>query len=61
MSRLAVADDLAVGRLRAVDIPGLNLERTLRAIWIGARTPPAGAIRELLSHITSLPQRSKAL
>jgi DNA-binding transcriptional LysR family regulator len=53
MSRLAVADDLAVGRLRAVPIPGLNLQRRLRAIWAGGRTPPAGPIRDLLSHITS--------
>ncbi|WP_343598968.1 LysR family transcriptional regulator [Mycobacterium sp.] len=51
MSRLAVADDLAVGRLRAVAIPELNLRRELRAIWVGGRTPPAGAIRALLSHI----------
>jgi len=57
MSRLAVADDLAVGRLRAVDVPELNLRRELRAIWVGGRTPPAGAIRDLLSHIrnTSAP------
>ncbi|WP_285180680.1 LysR substrate-binding domain-containing protein, partial [Mycobacterium tuberculosis] len=53
MSRLAIADDLAFGRLLAVDIPALNLRRQLRAIWVGGRTPPAGAIRDLLSHITS--------
>lgn len=53
MSRLAVADDLAAGRLRAVDVLDLNLRRNLRAIWVGGRTPPAGAIRDLLSHITS--------
>ncbi|BBZ43472.1 LysR family transcriptional regulator [Mycobacterium parmense] len=53
MSRLAVADDLAVGRLLAVTVPGLDLRRKFRAIWVGGRTPPAGAIRELLSHITS--------
>jgi DNA-binding transcriptional LysR family regulator len=53
MSRLAVADDLAVGRLRAVEVPELNLRRELRAIWVGGRTPPAGAIRDLLSHIRS--------
>ncbi|GFG75956.1 LysR family transcriptional regulator [Mycobacterium botniense] len=51
MSRLAVADDLAIGRLRAVSVPELNLRRQLRAIWVGGRTPPAGAIRDLLSHI----------
>lgn len=53
MSRLAVADDLAVGRLRAVVIPDLDLRRQLRAIWVGGRTPPAGAIRQFLSHISS--------
>lgn len=54
MSKLAVADDLAVGRLRAINIPELDLRRQFRAIWVGGRTPPAGAIRDLLSHITSL-------
>lgn len=53
MSRLAVADDLAAGRLRAINIPELDLRRQLRAIWVGGRTPPAGAIRDLLSHIRS--------
>lgn len=53
MSRLAVADDLAVGRLRAVAVPELDLRRQFRAIWVGGRTPPAGAIRDLLSHITT--------
>lgn len=51
MSRLAVADDLAVGRLRAITIPELDLRRKFRAIWVGGRTPPAGAIRDLLSHV----------
>lgn len=51
MSRLAVADDLAVGRLHAVHIPKLDLRRKFRAIWVGGRTPPPGAIRDLLSHI----------
>lgn len=53
MSRLAVADDLEVGRLRAIAIPELDLRRKFRAIWVGKRTPPAGAIRDLLSHIAS--------
>ncbi|BBZ22422.1 LysR family transcriptional regulator [Mycolicibacter hiberniae] len=53
MSRLAVADDLAIGRLRCVDVPEVDLRRTLRAIWTGGRNPPAGAVRELLSHIGS--------
>jgi len=53
MSRLAVADDLAIGRLRTVAIPELNLRRDLRAVWVGGRTAPAGAARDLLAHITS--------
>lgn len=53
ISRLAVADDLAVGRLRLVEVPELDLHRELRAIWTGGRTPPAGAVRDLLSHIGS--------
>jgi DNA-binding transcriptional LysR family regulator len=51
MSRLAVADDLAIGRLRTVAVPELNLRRQLRAIWVGGRTPVAGVARDLLSHI----------
>lgn len=53
MSRLAVEDDLTLGRLREVPIAGLDLRRELRAIWSGGRTPPAGAVRDLLSHIAS--------
>lgn len=53
MSRLAVDDDLTLGSLREVPIAGLDLRRELRAIWSGGRTPPAGAVRELLSHIAS--------
>jgi DNA-binding transcriptional LysR family regulator len=53
MSRLAVADDLMHGRLRAVPLADIDLRRDLRAIWVGERTPPAGAVRDLLSHITS--------
>jgi molybdate transport repressor ModE-like protein len=53
MSRLAVSDDLAHGRLRAVPVADLDLRRDLRAIWLGARTPPAGAARDLLHHIAN--------
>ncbi|WP_374025542.1 LysR family transcriptional regulator [Mycobacterium sp. HNNTM2301] len=53
MSRLAVADDLAVGRLSTVTIPKLDLRRKFRAIWVGGRTPPAGAVRDMVSHIVS--------
>ena len=54
LSRLAVGDDIAAGRLRPVRVAGIVLRRELRAIWLGARTPPAGAVRELLSHIGSI-------
>jgi DNA-binding transcriptional LysR family regulator len=54
LSRLAVADDLQLGRLQAVDVADLDLRRALRAVWLGARTPPAGAARDLLSHIASV-------
>ncbi|OMC34541.1 LysR family transcriptional regulator [Mycobacterium sp. GA-1841] len=53
MSRLAVDDDLTLGRLTEVPVAGLDLRRQLRAIWSGGRTPPAGAVRNLLAHIAS--------
>jgi DNA-binding transcriptional LysR family regulator len=53
MSRLAVGDDLAIGRLRTVAVPELNLRRELRAIWVGGRAPAAGVARDLLTHIIS--------
>jgi molybdate transport repressor ModE-like protein len=53
MSRLAVSDDLMHGRLRAVPVADLDLRRDLRAIWMGAATPPAGAARDLLNHIAT--------
>ncbi len=51
LSRLAVSDDIAAGRLAAVPVDDLDLRRALRAVWLGARTPPAGAVRDLLAHI----------
>jgi molybdate transport repressor ModE-like protein len=53
ISELAVADDLAAGRLAEVRIPELDLRRTLRVIWAGAANPPAGAARDLVAHIAS--------
>ena len=53
MSRLAVSDDLTHGRLRVVPVTDLDLRRDLRAIWMGAQTPPAGAARDLLNHIAT--------
>ncbi|MCV7194961.1 LysR family transcriptional regulator [Mycobacterium angelicum] len=60
MSRLAVADDLAIGRMHEVAVPELDLRRQLRAIWVGGRLPPAGAVRDLLSYITSRCEADRA-
>lgn len=49
LSRLVVGDDLATGRLRAVPIDDLDLRRSLRAVWLGGRTPPAGPVRDLVA------------
>lgn len=54
LSRLAVTDDVAAGRLKAVPVAGLDLRRDLRAVWVGGRVPPAGGVRDLLTHIASL-------
>lgn len=54
LSGLAVRDDIAAGRLRRVAVTGINLHRELRAVWLGGRTPPAGAVRDLLAHIGAL-------
>ena len=60
LSRLAVADDFAAGRLRVVAVDGLHLRRDLRAVWLGGRTPPAGAVRDLLAHIGTLTRHGRA-
>ena len=54
MSDLAVREDLAVGRLRAVAVEGVDLRRALKAVWIGERLPPAGPARDLLTHLSSM-------
>lgn len=51
LSRLSVADDVEAGRLCTVKVEDLDLTRKIRAVWLGDRTPPAGAVRELLNHI----------
>ena len=52
VSRLAVTDDLRAGRLHRIVVPGLDLRRDLRAVWLGPPVPPAGAVRRLLAHIS---------
>ena len=53
ISELAVAGDLAAGRLIEVQVPELDLRRTLHAIWDGTKNPPAGPARDLIAHILS--------
>jgi DNA-binding transcriptional LysR family regulator len=53
LSELAVREDIDRGQLVAVAVDGLDLRRTLRAVWQGSRQPPAGAARDLISHITA--------
>jgi DNA-binding transcriptional LysR family regulator len=57
ITQLAVADDLADGRLTRIEIPGLDLNRALRAIWNGSASPPAGPARDLVTHILGLKRR----
>jgi hypothetical protein len=52
--------DCEVCRARRSSSPEMNLRRQLQAIWVGGRTPPAGAIRDLLSHIISAPTPSSS-
>jgi DNA-binding transcriptional LysR family regulator len=49
LSSLAVADALAAGRLVQVPTIGIDLDRTLRAVWIGGAEPPAGPGRDLVA------------
>lgn len=53
ISRLAVADDLASGRLVEVAVPGLTIERRLRAIWPRRTELPrlAAALLEMLRRV----------
>lgn len=51
ISSLSAADDLERGRLRAVPVADIDLKRQIRAVWSGASTPPAGAVRDVLNHV----------
>ncbi|MGI8459018.1 MAG: LysR substrate-binding domain-containing protein [Propionibacteriaceae bacterium] len=48
VSELAVADDLAAGRVRAVAVQGVGFERRLRAVWPRGQRP-SGPARDLLT------------
>jgi DNA-binding transcriptional LysR family regulator len=53
LSELTVAEDISARRLARVPVAGVNLRRSLRAIWAGGTLPPAGAARDLLAHVTA--------
>ena len=53
LSELTVAEDIGSHRLARVPVAGVNLRRSLRAIWAGGSLPPAGAARDLLAHVTA--------
>ena len=59
ISELAIADDLAAGRLCQIPVPGLDLHRDLRAVWDGTKQPPPGLARDLITHILNRRQRQQ--
>ncbi|GAA3574534.1 LysR family transcriptional regulator [Microlunatus spumicola] len=58
LSRLAVADDVARGRLVEVATSGVDLTRLLRAVWVSGRRPGPPA-RDLLRIATTAPVRPR--
>ena len=58
LSRLAVADDVARGRLVEVATSGVDLTRLLRAVWASGRRPGPPA-RDLLRIATTAPVRPR--
>lgn len=49
LSSLAIADDLALGRLVMVPVEGLSLRRQLSAIWRSGSNPPIGPAQDLVA------------
>jgi DNA-binding transcriptional LysR family regulator len=49
LSQLAVADDLAAGRLRVIEVDGLDLRRRFHAVWSGTSQPRPGPVRDLIT------------
>jgi hypothetical protein len=47
-----VLSELAGHRLTRVPVAGVNLRRSLRAVWSGGELPPVGAARDLLAHVS---------
>jgi Transcriptional regulator len=49
LSSLAIADDLALGRLVAVEVTGITLTRTLSAVWASGPHPPQAPAQDLIA------------
>lgn len=49
LSRRVVARDVDAGTLSIVAVQDLDLRRFFRAVWVGTRHPPAGAVRDLVA------------
>lgn len=49
LSRYAVRDDLASGRLVEIAVTGVDLTRPMHAVWIGDQEPPSGPARDLVT------------
>ena len=57
LSELAIADDLALGRLVAVDVVGLALARPLNAVWASRRAALPLPARQLIQIAARSPRR----
>lgn len=57
LSDLAVRDDVAAGRLVQVPVQGVDLDRSLRAVWLSAQRP-TGTAQDLLR--LALPRTRRA-
>lgn len=57
LSDLAVRDDVVAGRLVQVPVKGVDLHRSLRAVWLAAQRP-LGPAEDLLRLAVSQPGRS---
>ncbi|MDJ0349937.1 LysR family transcriptional regulator [Cryobacterium sp. PH29-G1] len=49
LSSMAIADDLALGRLIAIDVAGLTLTRTLSAVWASGPHPSQVLAQEMIA------------
>ncbi|MGW0039888.1 LysR family transcriptional regulator [Gordonia sp. NPDC003376] len=58
LSDLSVRDDVG-SRLVAVDVVGVDLRRSLRAVWLGGNRPEAGAARDFLTHVANSGVRAR--